>query len=215
MLHFHERLTRIGLEALEAYGFVLAGGYALSANGMGDRPSMDVDLFTDQGDPERFAEAVLALREALSESGLEVSDNRIGATFADLKVVDPQDWQQSDIQLGWDWREFPPRRIAIGPVLDPRDAVANKMGALWSRGEARDFVDIDTVLGSGRFTKADLLMMGDTIEATPLDRALLADRFRMIARHPAAVFGQYEVDPVRRDAMIGRFTAWADEIDPR
>jgi hypothetical protein len=33
MLPFHERLARIGLEALESHGFVLAGGYAISANG--------------------------------------------------------------------------------------------------------------------------------------------------------------------------------------
>lgn len=46
MLPFHERLARIGLEALESHGFVLAGGYAISANGIGNRPSADVDLFT-------------------------------------------------------------------------------------------------------------------------------------------------------------------------
>jgi hypothetical protein len=44
---FHERLARIGLEALESHGFVLAGGYAISTNGIGDRPSADVDLFTN------------------------------------------------------------------------------------------------------------------------------------------------------------------------
>ena len=39
MLPFHERLARIGLEALESHGLVLAGGYAISVNGIGDRPS--------------------------------------------------------------------------------------------------------------------------------------------------------------------------------
>lgn len=37
---FHDRLARIGLEAVEKYGFVLAGGYAISANGMGGRQPM-------------------------------------------------------------------------------------------------------------------------------------------------------------------------------
>ena len=65
MREIHERIAAIGLREAEEYGFVLAGGYAISANGMGDRPSMDVDLFTNQFDPGRFAEAVTQVRNAL------------------------------------------------------------------------------------------------------------------------------------------------------
>ncbi|GHH76144.1 nucleotidyl transferase AbiEii/AbiGii toxin family protein [Promicromonospora soli] len=75
MRPFHDRLARIGLEAVEKYGFVLAGGYAISANGMGDRPSADVDLFTDRGDPEQFAEAVDELRR-----GSEPMDSSLPTT---------------------------------------------------------------------------------------------------------------------------------------
>lgn len=45
MLPFHRRLAEIGLAAIAGFGFVLAGGYAISANGMGDRPSQDIDMF--------------------------------------------------------------------------------------------------------------------------------------------------------------------------
>lgn len=214
MRPFHDRLARIGLEAVEKYGFVLAGGYAISANGMGDRPSADVDLFTDLGDPEQFAEAVEALRHAFRVGGLVVTDNRIGPTFADLRVVDEATETWSDIQLGWDYREFPPRMLEIGPVLDPRDAVANKMGALWSRGEARDYIDIHTVLESGRFTRVDVLAMGDQIEAVPLDRRMLAERFRQAGRFSAADFAQYDVGSVQRIAIVETFLDWADEVDP-
>lgn len=214
MRPFHDRLTRIGLEAVEEYGFVLAGGYAISANGMGDRPSMDVDLFTDRGSPEQFALAVDKIRHAFWDQGFEVRNNRIGPTFADLHVLDETTGAESDIQLGWDYREFPPRMFEIGPVLDPRDAVANKMGALWSRGEVRDYIDIDTVLESGRFDRADILAMGDRIEATPLDREMLAGRFRQVARLPGDVFAQYGVGTVQRLSIVDQFLDWADEIDP-
>jgi hypothetical protein len=45
VLPFHRRLAEIGLAAIAEFGFVLAGGYAISANGMGDRPSQDIDMF--------------------------------------------------------------------------------------------------------------------------------------------------------------------------
>lgn len=55
MRAFHRRLAEIGLKAIAEFGFVLAGGYAVSANGMGDRPSEDADLFTNRTDPTDFA----------------------------------------------------------------------------------------------------------------------------------------------------------------
>lgn len=54
MLPFHERLAKLGLAAIAERGFVLAGGYAVSANGIGNRPSDDVDLFTSIPDPTRL-----------------------------------------------------------------------------------------------------------------------------------------------------------------
>jgi hypothetical protein len=44
---FHERLARVALEVTAAYGFALAGGYAVQAHGFLDRPSADVDLFAE------------------------------------------------------------------------------------------------------------------------------------------------------------------------
>jgi hypothetical protein len=214
MKEMHRRLAEIGLGATQEFGFVLAGGYAISANGMGDRPSVDVDLFTNQPDPQRFAEAVERLREALRADGLTTADNRIGPTFADFYVLDPATGEDSDLQLGLNSRGFPPAELSIGPVLDIRDAVAGKMSALWSRGEARDFIDIDTVLEGGRFTRADVLAIADDLEATPMDRSMLAHRFREAGRFPAEVYTTYEVDDERRAAIIERFTRWADEIDP-
>ena len=42
----HERIAKIALAAGARYGLALAGGYAVSAHGIGNRPSGDVDLFT-------------------------------------------------------------------------------------------------------------------------------------------------------------------------
>jgi len=214
MLQFHERLARIGLEALESHGFVLAGGYAIAVNGIGNRPSADVDLFTNVYEPSLFEISVARLRAAFLGEGLSVHDNLIGRTFADFSVTDDATQETSSIQIGVNYREFAPAKFEIGPVLDVRDAVAGKMSALWSRGETRDFIDIDAVVQSGRFSRAEVLAIGDKQEALPFDREMLADRFRAVQSKKVAEFEAYEVGPHWRREIIDRFLDWADEVDP-
>ncbi|WP_036965156.1 nucleotidyl transferase AbiEii/AbiGii toxin family protein [Promicromonospora kroppenstedtii] len=214
MLPFHERLARIGLQALESHGFVLAGGYAISTNGIGNRPSADVDLFTNVYAPSLFEVAVAKLRAAFLGAGFSVHDNLIGQTFADFSVTDDATQETSSIQIGVNYREFAPARFEIGPVLDVRDAVAGKMSALWSRGETRDFIDIDAVVQSGRFSRDEVLAIGDRQVALPFDRAMLADRFRAAQGKEAAEFAAYEVGADWRAEIVARFLDWADEIDP-
>jgi hypothetical protein len=214
MLPFHERLARIGLEALEGHGFVLAGGYAISTNGIGDRPSADVDLFTNVYEPGLFEVSVARLRAAFLATGLSVHDNRVGRTFADFSVTDDVTQETSSIQIGVNYREFAPARFEVGPVLDVRDAVAGKMSALWSRGETRDFIDIDAVVRSGRFSRDEVLAIGDKQEALPFDRAMLADRFRSVRAKTPESFEAYEVGELWRREIVESFLDWADEIDP-
>ena len=58
---FHERLARTGLGAADRYGFALAGGYAVQAAGLLERPSEDVDLFTAWDRRQEFTAAVTAV----------------------------------------------------------------------------------------------------------------------------------------------------------
>lgn len=212
MKEFHRRLAAIALRALEGYGFVLAGGYAISSHGIGSRPSVDVDLFTVSADPEQFEQAVEELRHALAKADLQVTENRVRPLFADLDVFDPHLNEHCNLQLGVNYREFPPHWIDIGPVLDVRDAVAAKMSALWSRGEARDFIDIAAVLDSGRFSADQVLRLADEQEGTPMDRTILAQQFMAAARWPEKEYGRYGVDPAARTRIITQFAAWASEM---
>lgn len=41
----HRRIAQIALAAAGQYSLALAGGYAVQAHGIGQRPSGDVDLF--------------------------------------------------------------------------------------------------------------------------------------------------------------------------
>jgi Nucleotidyl transferase AbiEii toxin, Type IV TA system len=134
---FHARLARLALEVAADYGFCLAGGYAVQAHGFVDRVSKDVDLFTTNASVADFPAAQAAVVTALKAHGLAVTVEREGATFARLMVADPGSSQTSTLELGVDWRAFPPVQLAIGPVLHPVDAAANKLCALFGRAAVR------------------------------------------------------------------------------
>lgn len=116
---FHQRLTRVALGAAARYGFCLAGGYAVQAHGFVDRASKDVDLFTTMAAAADFPAAQAAVVVALRDDGLEVTMEREGPSFARLAVADPIGRNASTVELGIDWRAYPPVQLAIGPVLHP------------------------------------------------------------------------------------------------
>jgi hypothetical protein len=67
MEELHERLLRIGFEAGSELGLVLAGGYALAAHDLVDRPSQDIDLATGTALPmPHIVERLAAAYEAAS-----------------------------------------------------------------------------------------------------------------------------------------------------
>jgi hypothetical protein len=68
----HRRLAKIGLAAAERYGFALAGGYAVQAYGILQRPSEDVDLFTAWDRRDEFGMAVDAVVAAYRDTGFRV-----------------------------------------------------------------------------------------------------------------------------------------------
>jgi hypothetical protein len=153
---FHEYLARTGLGVGSRYGLALAGGYAMQENGFLMRVSEDVDMFmhwAQRGDFDKAVDAVVAAYEA-DEMTVRIDDRN--DTFARLIVSDGS--SESKVELSADWRANEPLQMAIGPVLHPDDAVANKMCALFARGEPRDFVDVDAALQSGQLALSELMM---------------------------------------------------------
>ena len=147
-------VTRIALASVE--GFALAGSGAIREHGVTDRPTEDVDLFTANADEDAFSLAVDHVTARLRSSGFEVELTRRAEHFARLHVV-TADGVQLDVDLGVDWRQDEPVRLAVGPVQSLDDAVGSKVGALYSRGEVRDYLDVDAIRGSGRFNDEQLL----------------------------------------------------------
>jgi hypothetical protein len=153
----HERIARIALAAGASYGLALAGGYAVAAHGMGNRPSGDVDLFTSWQHRGEFSELTAAVVAALEGAGYKVSVIMSAETFTRLILISPEGGAEEKVELAVDWRAHDPVQLAVGPVLHADDAVANKVCALFGRALPRDFLDVDAAVMSGRYTREQLL----------------------------------------------------------
>jgi Nucleotidyl transferase AbiEii toxin, Type IV TA system len=138
----HRRLAEIGLRVGGPFGFALAGGHAIAAHGILQRPSEDVDLFADWQRRADFPSAVDEVITAYRAERLDVHVDLRLDTFARLLVTDPDDPdRQHRVELVANWRAQPPVQPDIGRVLHPDDVMAGKMDALCNRAAARDFLD--------------------------------------------------------------------------
>jgi hypothetical protein len=95
--------------------------------------------------------------------------------------------------MGVDWREAEPAVLAIGPVLSLADAVGNKLSALYSRAYARDFLDVDSIRASGKFTDAELIR--SAIERDPgFEVPMFVTQLELVHRVLPEQVSQYNVD---------------------
>jgi hypothetical protein len=196
-------LQRLVLELFfklpEADGFVLAGGAALVASGLTERPTQDIDLFGSDV-ATGITAAADALEVACTERGWTTERIRDTATFRRLIVRSPGDELLVDLAV-----DSPPLGAptitTVGPTYPPRELAARKLLALFDRAEARDFVDVHTL--SERFDLDDLLELARQLDEG-FRPALLAE---MLASH--ARFADDDLADLGGDAS--QLRAWADE----
>lgn len=211
MDELQDELVRIGLTSLAGYGFALAGGYALQAHGVVDRMSEDVDLFTDRWDPDQFSHAVEAVVDAYRRHGLEVGVVRRAETFARLHVRDPSTGRLGEVDLAADYRGHEPDTLTIGPVLAEADAVASKVATVFSRGYARDYLDLAAILSSGRFAKPQLLDMARQVDGGFTEQGL-AGALAAMDRLPDDEFARYGLGPPAIAAVRVAIANWRREL---
>jgi len=202
---FQAEVARIALEVAREHGYALAGGNALAAHDLTDRPTEDVDLFTPEpGGPGAVAEGV---RSALEAAGYLVQvirpaeQNR--GEFVRLSVTLGKDTMLLD--LARDWRQWPPVDLDIGPVLHLDDAVGSKVTAMVFRRLPRDFMDVAAVIAV--YSRADLMRLAFTrdpglrvVDFT--DAALALDEV------PAAAFAPYGLPDDAVEHIRERFADW-------
>lgn len=95
----------------------------------------------------------------------------------------------------------------IGPVLHPDDVMAGKMDALYNRAAARDFLDIDAAIVSGRYSMDQLCDLAHEADSG-FDRQLFASMLGQIERLDDEDFTEYGVKAEDVGALRQRVATW-------
>ncbi|MFT4164015.1 MAG: nucleotidyl transferase AbiEii/AbiGii toxin family protein [Microlunatus sp.] len=207
-LALQRQVARIALARVQ--GFALAGSGAIREHGVTDRPTEDVDLFTASPDIVEFSTAVEAMTAQLQASGFTVDQTRREPQYARLHVT-TDDGLQLDVDLGVDWRQDDPVHLAVGPVLSLTDAVGSKIGALYSRAEARDYLDVDAIRRSGRFTDEQLVTAAAGRDPG-FDIAMFSQQLAAAARLQPAQVARYGVTADQLEDIRARSVEWAHAL---
>jgi Nucleotidyl transferase AbiEii toxin, Type IV TA system len=207
------QVAQIALRAAARHGFALGGGNALIAHGVVDRPTEDVDLFTDEDDGVTAAAGVVeaALREAgfAAERQDRLSD--LAEVIYGLEdglaewIVTGPDGRRTMLQLARIDRDRRPVAMDVGPVLDLEDVVGSKVCALASRAEVRDFVD--TAAALQRYTVAELIGFARRLDPGLTDEDF-ADAGARLDRLADRVFDRYGLSPADVTRLRARLAGW-------
>jgi hypothetical protein len=210
---FLAEVARLALTAARSNGFALGGGNALVLHGLVDRPTEDVDLFTDRDGGVRAAAD--AVSGALTAAGLTVveaeRDDQVGslvAGLADLMVELDVTRAHRTVRLSLSClpRARSPVIMDIGPVMALDDLIAWKVAAIINRREVRDYVDTAAFL-AGR-TVADLIGMARGVDQG-LDDEDVVMVGRVLDRMPDSALAAYGVSSPEAVAELRRrFAAW-------
>ena len=204
------KLTRVALEALSGRAFALAGSGAIREHGIVDRATQDIDLFTNNMDTAAFESAINELIHQLRSTGHTVDEVRRTPQFAQLRITTAEG-HSVDMDLAMDWREHEPVTLSVGPVLSLEDSVGSKVNALYTRAEARDYLDVDSIRASGHFTDTQLMRAAAERDAG-FDKVMFARQLDQAQRIRLERVARYGVDAAQLDAIKARFATWSAEL---
>jgi len=210
---FHAAVAAVALRAAAPYGFALAGGNALMAHGVVERPTQDVDVFSDEQDGVAAAagkvEAALVSAGFQAErrdsaGGLEDIFYGIGEGLAEWLITGP-DGEQMMLQMAYFDRARKPVIMDVGPVLDLEDVVGGKVCALASRAEPRDY--IDTAAALDRYSIEEMIGFARRLDPGLTDQDF-ADAGRRLDQWGDGVFRPYGLGPEEAARLRKCFAAW-------
>ncbi|MFF4398285.1 hypothetical protein [Streptomyces sp. NPDC001480] len=190
----------------------LAGGYALQAHGLLDRPHANVDLATESTEPmDRIARA---LGDALTGRGREVTLRDADPLSAHLSVTDPQTGGPvTELALHKETFWSPPVPTPYGPALCLEDAVGTKIRALYDRGLAVDLIDARAA--SARFTHPELEELARRHARDEFDLPTLQSRLEGMDYYADSAFTAYGLGEDEVTGLRAWALAWSTDIAER
>jgi Nucleotidyl transferase AbiEii toxin, Type IV TA system len=209
----HREVAVIALRAAAPHGFALGGGNALIVHGITERPTQDVDVFSDlEGGVEAAADAVESgLRDAGYDTerrdqtaGLADVFSGMGEGLAEWIVTAPGGTQMM-LQLAYFDRSRRPVIMDVGPVLDLEDVVGGKVCALASRAEPRDY--IDTAAAMDHYSIEQMIGFARRLDPGLTDQDF-GDAGRRLDRWGDGVFAPFGLSRRAISRLRERFAAW-------
>lgn len=207
---FHRRIIEASLDMCQEYGLVLAGGYAMKAHGLVDRPSNDIDFATAHPLPvEELTERVVGGYQA---KGFAVTATPGNYRFARLVVGDPGSGDSCDVDLMKATLKVTPTVIDSYPVVGFDDAVGLKMRAVHDRCIARDLIDAASLTDLYGFERLEWLCRSHEPDFSLERLASRLERAELISHEDFEQYG-LGLDEILR---VKRFAAeWAQDINLR
>jgi len=205
---FYAEVAKIALDVATKHGFVLGGGFAWLVNGLVQRPTEDVDLFTDTAGGVTAAAGEVA--QALTGAGYRVVREEGDELFAGMDE-DLQEFLVAapDRALRLTLCRLDRRRspvvMELGPVMHLDDLVATKVAALVNRREVRDYIDVAAALE--RYSLATVLELAHAADPA-LDPADIADAGRYLDRLDDARFLLYGMKTRDIERLRDRLKDW-------
>jgi hypothetical protein len=205
---FFRDVARIALAVATKHGFVLGGGVAWLVNGLVDRPTEDVDLFTDTagGVAAAAGEVAAALAAAGYRVVREEGDDLFDGMSDDIQeflVASPE--RALRLTLCRLDRRRAPVVMDLGPVMHLDDLVATKVAALVNRREVRDYIDVAAALE--RYPLDRVLELAHTADPA-LDPDDIADAGRYLDRLDDARFALYGLGRQEISELRQRLAPW-------
>jgi hypothetical protein len=201
-------VARIALAVATKHGFVLGGGVAWLVNGLVQRPTEDVDLFTDTAGGVAAAAGEVAA--ALTAEGYRVvreeGDELFDGMAEDLQefLVTTKDRALRLTLCRLD-RHRAPVVMDLGPVMHLDDLVATKVAALVNRREVRDYIDVAAALN--RYPLPRILELAHTADPA-LDPEDVAEAGRYLDRLDDARFVRYGLGQEQIGQLRERLAQW-------
>jgi hypothetical protein len=193
-------VAKIVLATAGRAGFHLAGGAALVASRLSQRPTRDIDAFTaaDDVDVAAVGEQVAA---AVRTAGYDVAIGRRSPGFVSMTVTAGQARRsQFEVDLGRDAITWPTTTTSLGPTLSPRELAANKVLALFGRVQTRDLADVHSL---AQHFDLEAMLADAAVKDTGFDRVVLAEMIRLVVARPEP---EWPVDTVAHE--LKRFGVW-------
>lgn len=195
-------ILRVFFGLPESHGFVLAGGAALIASGLSDRPTKDVDLFGSDV-AVGISGAADALEAACIGRGWIIDRIQDSPTFRRIVVRTVHDELLVDLAV-----DSPPTGAptitAFGPTYPPEELAARKLLALFDRAAARDFVDLHAL--STRFDLDRLIQVAAQLDSG-FDPVVLVEMLASVRRFTDEELADLGAEPTALRAFIDRWRA--------